>query len=234
MNHRLSTDILELISLGNWTRLKAFFFLHKTSIMRRSRLSSGNCDSAQNPLHYACQFHPPLDIIKCFYKSCPKFFFQQDCDGRYPLHIACKYGCSPDVIKFILKKNPDAAKELDTKDRTPFLLAAKSYVRKSDKECMVANRDLFEVIAALDDVDPTSSIKEDFKGISALEYAIDKDLAVAVVELIQAITERCQERIEKESSDFQNICIQLCSNGVRHNDHMSQKSIYFGDLAICT
>lgn len=186
--------LFALITTRKWSKLR--FSLKKALLLRRpvvdkcSGTCSTACSSTHSALHYACQFRPPVNVVKLLYKSYPKAVFEKDCKDRYVVHVACKHGCDPDVIEFLIGKNPEAVTTKDVKDRTPFLLAFKSYVCRSNNRIGDANKDLLRVAKALFKADPTASIDEDYEGVSALEYAIDGELSMENVRYVQFLTNK--------------------------------------------
>ena len=163
MQNKTVPQILLLIQAQEWIKLKRTLKIdsirNRSSVARCSSPCSATCESTHSALHSACQFHPPLDVIKMLYKAHPAAIYEYDCKGRSALHIACGHGCSPEVIKFLLDENPEATKKKDAENRTPYLTALKSYVAESKKERKEANEDLLEVARELYNVYPAASIK---------------------------------------------------------------------------
>lgn len=182
-------NIFELISSHDWDKLKRSLrmslFFRQSCVASCSGPCAETCRSTHSALHYACQFRPPLDVVKLLYRIYPQALFERDCKQRYVLHIACKHGCSPFVIEYLLKKNPEAAKARDIKDRTPFLHLFKSYVFRSDRQERRASKDLLDIANALHNLDPKASTNEDDNGYNALEYAITKELPIEIVNYAQ-------------------------------------------------
>jgi len=197
------SSIFELISSKKWGKLKTTLLkrsiFHKTSISKCSGPCCSSCTRDHSILHFACQFHPPLTIVKLLTKANQKSAWNQDCKDRYALHIACKHGCDPEVITFFLKINPDAAKKIDIKGRSAFHLACKSYVQKSDFAWKIANKNLIKVVSALNTIDPMSHSLEDRDGITPLEYALCGELSMKVVNFVQAICEESQNRAQEKN-----------------------------------
>ena len=196
--------IFELIASRNWKKLKAALkgkWMHspKTKIEKCTGSCSQGCSGHHSILHYAFQFQPPLDVVKLICKAHPKAISEIDCKGRYPIHIACKYGCSSDIIEFLIKKNPVAARQLDIKKRSPLTLALKSYIRKSNKGWKYANAELMVVVVALTEIEGMPLMIDDYKGISALEYAVIEELHSAIYSHVQYLIEEEQKRIQKQA-----------------------------------
>ena len=186
--------IFGLIYAQEWIKLKRTLRInnicHRSSVARCSGPCSTSCKSNHSALHSACEFHPPLDVVKILYKAYPAAVCEYDCQECSVLHIACGHGCSPEVIKFLLEQNPEAAKKKDVENRTPFLTAFKSYVAESDKELRKANQDLLEVARELYHAYPEASVNEDCSRRNALDYAIEEELHEGTVVYLQLIVRK--------------------------------------------
>lgn len=200
--NKRAINIFELITKCNWNKLKRMLrislFVNKSCVAKCSGPCSYTCKSTHSALHYACQFCPPLDVIKLLYRMYPQALFEQDCKERYVLHIACKHGCRSSVIEYLLKKNPEAARAKDIKNRTPFLLLFKSYLFRTDQQERRASIDLLDAANALHTIDPAASIGEDHTGHTALEYAIKKELPMEIVKYAQDVF--CVENLQSQRS----------------------------------
>lgn len=195
-------DIFELIASRRWQRLKATIFMHRSALTRCHGKCHPSCTSRHNALHYACQFHPPLDVIRCLCKAYPKAVFERDCKQRYPLHIACMQGCSFEVVNFLLNKNPEAAKKADIKYRTPFLHAFKSYVCRSGLEWSVANKELIRIARALLVAAPMSPMMQDCDNMTAIEYALDGENDISTIKFVQFVSLKIKKEIMKNVIDL--------------------------------
>lgn len=218
MLNRLSkVSINELITSEKWLYLLSFVLLRKLSLTKVKGINS--------VLHYVCKFRPPLYIIKRLHKANPKNVFEKDDKERFALHIACKHGCCPEVIKYLVKKNPDAAKKSDKKYRTPIHLACKSYVQKSDKEWDTANHSLIKVAQDLIDAAPFSATREDNKGNTALEYAIESKLSLLVIRFLEQQYKCNQRELLDESVDIENRMYYVKFPKHCHHDRMQGNNL---------
>lgn len=200
----LAVRFFELIASRNWKKVKAVLrgkLMHapKSTIERCTGCCFRGCKGHHSAMHYAFQFRPPLDVVKLLYKAYPKAISEIDCKGRYPIHIACKHGCDSDIINFLVNKNPTAAKQLDIKKRSPLTLALKSYTRKSNKAWRYANAELMEVVVALTEIEGMPLMIDDYKGTSALEYAVIEELHSDIYSHVQYLIEEEQKRIQKHA-----------------------------------
>eukprot|EP00957_Ditylum_brightwellii_P021802 1645178-Ditylum_brightwellii.AAC.1 len=110
--------------LGECTPLHAACLYRSISYSVVSELLSVWPDAAKEknkrglPLHSACYYKAPLDVVLALLSVCPDAAKEKDSFGRTPLHLACDstmYGTktSMDVISTLLGIWPDAAKQKD-------------------------------------------------------------------------------------------------------------------------
>ena len=180
-------NIFDLIASENWDKLKNT--LKKPAVFQKlfgskqSATYSSKCYDDQNILLFACKFNPPFDIVKFLVKLNPQATHEKDYKGRYALHIACKYGCDYKIIQFLLKSNPGAVKKIDIDCRSPYLLACRSYVKKS--RWSSATNDLLKILKDFDRLDASIHALEDKDGVTPLEYAVEEELSMKVITYIQ-------------------------------------------------
>lgn len=79
---------------------------------------NGSC-----PLHYACAFRAPEDVINDLISSYPTISLEKDKAGNFPIHLAIIYGASSSVLLRLIEVSPECAKEVDGKQRLPLHLA---------------------------------------------------------------------------------------------------------------
>lgn len=199
-----SHNILDLIYNNKWSQVKRSIFFHKSIAAKCTGPCKSKCNANHSILHYACQFHPPLDIVKKLYKAHPNAIYERDCKERYVLHIACKHGCSPDIITYLLQKNPEASCLADIKGRTPLLLAYKSYVFKCGLNWCLANKMLAEVSSVLAKQSAFVINQEDKKGMTALEYAIEEEYNKDTLEVLHIAIADYHRNLEEEHVQFMN------------------------------
>ena len=193
--------ILDLIHKKKWKQVKRSIFFNKSIAAKCTGPCKSNCKANHSILHYACQFRPPLDVVKALFKAYPNAIFEKDCKERYALHIACKHGCRPEIIKYLLEKNPEAASKADKKGRTPLLLAFKSFVFQSRLEWDTANNELVEIGEMIAETAPFMITKEDKNGMTALEYGIEEEYRSASIEILQITVAHYQRALEKETHE---------------------------------
>lgn len=146
-----------------------------------------------NPLHFACRFYPPWDVIKAIDQIHPELMTQVDSMGRTALHLAAKNGAAPQVIRFLCAKYPKAAGAQDVRGRLPLHNACKHYTtRYNDAKCenVPLAESMRDVVRTLCRTAPRSVNLEDVDGCAALEYAIEYDAPFKVVRDIQKACEK--------------------------------------------
>ena len=80
-------------------------------------------DMDSTPLHGACRFNPPLNLLREFIGASPEMALWSDSFGWLPLHYACANGASEQVIKLLLDAYPGGRVEVDKRGRTPLHFA---------------------------------------------------------------------------------------------------------------
>lgn len=185
--HEQDSNIFQLISSHKWRKVLKFVSEHKERISENHCICVDEvCQLEQNILHYACRFHPPLNIIQCLHQFNPKVIRREDCKGNYALHVACAHGCSPSVIQYLVKQYPLAAGKINTEDQNPFLLACKTYLQNNrNKSKKTGNKDLLKVLKTLGAAAPMSFIVQDCEGMDPLDYIIEADVDLMVLRYIQ-------------------------------------------------
>lgn len=179
-------DVFDIIKSQKWHKLKAYVFFNKSLISEHQVRSTTS--NSRNPLQYTCQFHPPLDVIKCIYNAHPKAISDKDCIGHCALHIACANGCSSQVIKYLLKKYPDAVNQTDINNRNPFLLACRSYLWRSKLTWDTANKELLSLLFTMYRIAPVSSIIADCDEMTPLDYIHEREAKENVITYVQSVS----------------------------------------------
>ena len=210
--HQEAPQLLHCIYEKNWKQVKRSIFFHKSQAAKCTGSCKSKCNANHSILHYACQFRPPLDIVKALFKAHPNAVFEKDCKERYALHIACKHGCRPEVVEYLLEKNPEAASKADTKDRTPLLLAYKSYVFECRMSWKKANSMLKRVGEMFTKAAPLIITKEDNKGMTALEYGLEEEFERSTLLTLQIGVEDYYHDVEKSESNYSTLSDSTISN----------------------
>ena len=221
----LDEDVFKIVSTRQWCRLNTYVLKNKDLVSIYRGVCSHTCNSSHTTLQYACNYHPPQSAIKWIYNADPKAIRRRDCKGSFTLHIACAQGCSPSVIKYLLEKYPQAAEKTDKKDRTPFLLACKSYIRKSMNTSLIANNELLEVLHMLSVAAPMSFIREDCYRKAPLDYALEANVDMSVIQYVQIISSSLRQEMQNQKKTLDNDMSKLSlkgSDGVKQQVFLSQ------------
>eukprot|EP00567_Pseudictyota_dubia_P003626 CAMPEP_0197443456 /NCGR_PEP_ID=MMETSP1175-20131217/9185_1 /TAXON_ID=1003142 /ORGANISM="Triceratium dubium, Strain CCMP147" /LENGTH=95 /DNA_ID=CAMNT_0042974083 /DNA_START=18 /DNA_END=301 /DNA_ORIENTATION=+ len=80
---------LHLVAQQEWEDVREVLSTEEGLQKIREEMITLGFDS---PLHFACQFWPPLDVVVKLANEFPGSVTQADSTGRYPLHIAAKWG----------------------------------------------------------------------------------------------------------------------------------------------
>lgn len=140
-------------------------------------------------LHLACQYQAPCQIVELLAKKFPQSISCAERKGRHPIHIACAKGSNPKVIDFLIKSYPQAAGVQDDYGKTPLHYVCESYGDNFKTIPSNAYRSpehsLLTVISLLLDEVPESANVEDIYGMNAIEYAIDSNIGIGIIKVMQ-------------------------------------------------
>jgi len=200
-----------MIAQQDWDAVREVLSTESGKDALRSGISSLGIDGA---LHFACRFHPPLDVIVSIAEVFPGAVLHCDKAGRYPLHIAAKWGASPLVLRFLVEEEPSVCAIQDETGRTPLHHICRSYgrnysVRKNDGRTL--KEALLEVVRGLCKASPATVNLEDEEDMTALEYAIESDLDMKVVRTMQKACEKDWKQRRQEAAP-----------GCKHDEVMQQ------------
>jgi hypothetical protein len=81
-------------------------------------LSSTDAGTKNLPMHIACWYGQPLDIIGALLSANPMCVKRADKDGNLPIHTAASFA-SPDVVQLLLEADPSTAATLNKRKQTP-------------------------------------------------------------------------------------------------------------------
>ena len=148
------------------------------------------CNKQHSPLLLACKLNPPIEVVERLIKANPAAVFEADCEKRLPLHLACEYGASPEVIKKIVLSNVDATITRDIYGMLPIHKVCESYFDNLDPllSDMDAEDFLMEVVQGLLSIQPTSVLIEDNREMNPIEYAVDAELSMTIVKVLQQVS----------------------------------------------
>lgn len=92
----------------------------------------------QLPLHTACKFDPPEDLISALLWACPRAAEVEDTDGLLPVHWACWTGASFPVVTMLIQAFPDSIRHTDHQGRTPMDMAKLACPSQNRREVIMA------------------------------------------------------------------------------------------------
>lgn len=76
------------------------------------------------PLHIACEYKAPLDVVQFLVKQWPDSVKTADIFGNLPLHKACANKASLAVIQYLVQQWPESVKHRNSEGKTPVDMAA--------------------------------------------------------------------------------------------------------------
>ena len=182
-NASSSSKLSKMISKGQWSKAEKFIDTYGMSI----DLSGGD-DSI---LHQACRHQPPLDLIKKIVSLRPDLAYLANPDGQVPLHIASQNGVSPDIIDFFCAPKRSTSGVQDLMGRTALHLACEGYcANNTDASGKSTKKAFTKTVKTLIRSSPTTINLEDVNGISAVEYALESDVDLKNLRILQKASER--------------------------------------------
>ena len=156
------------------------------------------CTHQQSLLHLACNFTPPLYVVRNLLEFDTFNASRIDSKRRYPLHLALEYESDVKVVKFLIESNKAAVIAQDVYGKTPLHMVVLKCAEKMERNEL---QDLGGIISFIDSVEmlkfllllcdavPSAPFIEDNNGMTALEYAIDVE---ADFKLVKALQEKMQ------------------------------------------
>ena len=111
------------------------------------------------PLHCACIYGGPIDIITMLIKLHPKGIKTSDpSDSSTPLSLACFANCSIDIIRLILRTYPQAIDIVNVYGQVPLHVAVLSKIS-------------YDIVELLVEESPHLVLLKDNDGLNAINYA---------------------------------------------------------------
>ena len=118
----------------------------------------------------------------------PRCVHKPDRTGKLCAHVACKYSAVPDVVAYIISKNASAAGCPDNHGKCPIHYVAEFYSRQTihhEDQYMTNEELMLEVVQLLRQAAPQSFNLEDEDERNPIEIALENDVAMRVVKLMQ-------------------------------------------------
>mmetsp|Transcript_15216 Transcript_15216/g.21619 ORF Transcript_15216/g.21619 Transcript_15216/m.21619 type:complete len:262 (-) Transcript_15216:1294-2079(-) len=141
-----------------------------------------------NILHFALRFHAPLHIVELLYNHYPQCVDKPDGTGKFCTHVAAKYSALPDVMAYVISKNPAAAGCPDNHRKCPIHYVAEFYIKHSIRyqdQNETTEELMLQVVRILKHTAPQSFNLEDEDERNAIEIAIESDVGIRVVKMMQ-------------------------------------------------
>ena len=141
-------------------------------------------------LHDAIKLDAPDDILRFISERFPETLREEDENGQLPTHVACSSGSSPEFISHCTSMFPKSAAAKDNEGKTPIHHLCQSY--GSSKRTM-SNAKLVrmeQILWILFRRAPASIVAEDCKGANVIEYALEANLGMSFVSVLQDMISR--------------------------------------------
>lgn len=179
------SDLSNLLVQRKWSEI--------INVIARNPDALTASDFEESLFHKICRFQPPLEVIEFIVNISRKIASIKNNFEQFPLHVAAQNGALPEVIGYLCKLNPKASGSQDRKGKTPLHLASESYMKKythAKKRKIPAEEAYFLTTKILVRSSPNTVNIEDHEGMSALEYALDNNVALKVIRVLQKASEK--------------------------------------------
>ena len=127
------------------------------------------------------------------------------CDhGRFPVHTACAFAASVDFISKCVSMYPRTAAAQDNDGRTPFHFLCKSYAKRcyafTSWDRTAIEKRMTRILWILYRKAPSVIILEDNHGVDAVEYALEADMSITFIGLLQDMVTRVRKDNAKKKA----------------------------------
>lgn len=203
-----ASNIYCLIETRSWLQVrKAVNCDHNLAMPCQSALCK-NCNCSHSPLLLACKLNPSLSVVKSLLKANPSAAFEVGCQEKLPLHLACEHGASPRVIRTILNANPKAVSMRDSLGMLPIHKVCRFYHDKSERVYAgdTLHKMMVQVLYDLLILEPITIQAEDYNGMCPIEHALDTELCMKVIRVLQRASmgireqEECKDKVKMNLS----------------------------------
>eukprot|EP00804_Cyclotella_cryptica_P031025 CCRYP_013591-RA/>CCRYP_013591-RA protein AED:0.00 eAED:0.00 QI:965/-1/0/1/-1/1/1/0/195 len=169
-------------------------------------------------LHEAIKLGAPDDVLMFISERFPETLRQENGDGQFPPHVACSSGSSPEFISHCINMCPQAVAAKDNSGKTPIHHLCQSYHDSKRAVSSKTKRTMQQILWMLFRKAPASIVAEDNDGIDAIEYALESNLDVNFIQILQDMTSRFKENEARKAS--QRRCMMTRRNMERqHSPH---------------
>ena len=159
-----------------------------------------NSDQKPDDLHLILQNNPSLCIVQKFVKAFPSSLYEINYMGHYPLQTALTCGTTPDIVKFLAKNNKEAVQKINKEGRTSLHLSLDGYstlLKRYNYDTSIIILFFSSFIDILSHYGYSHINVDDNNGMNALEYALEKEVAYPVVEMLHKLSVENTKRAEK-------------------------------------
>jgi hypothetical protein len=136
-------------------------------------------------------------------EHCPGLLGLRGDYGRFPVHVACAHAASTDFISKCVSLHPRTAAAQDNEGKTPFHILCNSYAKSCNSLSMsqdVIERRMTSIIWVLYRKAPTAIILEDSHGVDVVEYALEAELSLHFIRLLQDLVARVHKSNSKKKA----------------------------------
>ena len=143
--------------------------------------------SSGSILHGAIKLGAPDDVLMLLVERFPKLLTQVDGGDRYPIHTACAFGASSAFVSRCINMYPSSTRAMDVEGKSPFhLLCQGTWQGAWDiASNPAAAKNMKEILWMLYREAPSTIVSEDIDGVEPLEHAIDFNIGIGLIHLLQ-------------------------------------------------
>ena len=143
--------------------------------------------SSGSILHEAIKLGAPDDVLMLLVERFPKLLTQVDDGDRYPIHTACAFGASSAFVSRCINMYPSSTRAMDVEGKSPFhLLCQGTWQGAWDiASNPAAAKNMKEILWMLYREAPSTIVSEDIDGVEPLEHAIDFNIGIGLIHLLQ-------------------------------------------------
>mmetsp|Transcript_24775 Transcript_24775/g.40607 ORF Transcript_24775/g.40607 Transcript_24775/m.40607 type:complete len:287 (-) Transcript_24775:95-955(-) len=177
--------LARLLSRRRWTLLETILTSTSSSALLIDDPSLPHAVTSDIVIHFATRFQAPLRIISLLSQKYPQSLASSDITGRYPIHVACKWASTPDIIAYLIKTNPSVVGVPDSIGKVPMHYVGEFYLQHFNHGLYGRDDSMLQVVRLLKTASPQSVNIEDNEGMNAIEYALECNVNLKVIKLMQ-------------------------------------------------
>lgn len=180
---RTPKTLTRLVAKQNWFEIERIL---SSSSIDWINIDEKGVITEESILQFALRYRAPLHIVKLLALRYPRCLTRPDSTGKFSCHVAAKYGATPNVMDYLVCENKYAAGVQDPLGKAPIHYVGEFYLCNNESaSAMTVNENMLQVVRILREAAPQSFNLEDDYGCNAIEYAIENDVDIKVIKMMQ-------------------------------------------------